>query len=320
MDYPIHELSTMFPDMPPGDYLRLKDDIRENGLQQPIALWRGEIIDGRHRLMACKEAGVEPSFYDVEDELGDDVDPRQYVLSANIERRMLTASQCAAIVVQVNEWAPSHRPSSKGGNVATLPATNKDMAEQAKVSERTIRDAKTAERGGLGDDVVAGTMSASEAARIVREDEQRSQVADMPPPPPPADEDMPPDMPDEDLYGAPQPPEPERPVATANRPPVPPRQETETPNPTAPKPTPTAPNVVPVVSDAKRIEELESEVRFLRGEGKGLTTERDKEFQRLRADNATLQASLNTWIAKHQDVENERKWWENRARQLGHKD
>ena len=44
------------------DYARLVASIGENGLLEPVAVWRGEVIDGRHRLRACAEAGVEPRF------------------------------------------------------------------------------------------------------------------------------------------------------------------------------------------------------------------------------------------------------------------
>ena len=43
-----------------------------------------------------------------------------------------------------------------------------EAAAEAGVSDRTLRDAKTAEAGGLGEAVRAGEMSASEAARLVR--------------------------------------------------------------------------------------------------------------------------------------------------------
>ena len=66
-EYPISEYALLFPDMDPGDYGGLVASIRVNGLLEPIAVWRGEIIDGRHRVRACLEAGVESRFIHLDD-------------------------------------------------------------------------------------------------------------------------------------------------------------------------------------------------------------------------------------------------------------
>ena len=83
--YPISEYARLFPDMAQDDYARLVASIGENGLLEPIAVWRGEVIDGRHRLRACAEAGVEPRFSQLEDA----TDPLEYVLARNEARRHL---------------------------------------------------------------------------------------------------------------------------------------------------------------------------------------------------------------------------------------
>ena len=62
MEYPISDLARVFPDMPPGDFARLVASIQEDGLMDPITVWRGQVIDGRHRYAACAEAGVERRF------------------------------------------------------------------------------------------------------------------------------------------------------------------------------------------------------------------------------------------------------------------
>ncbi len=40
----------------------LTDSIRERGLIEPIELFEGKVLDGRHRLKACAAAGCEPRF------------------------------------------------------------------------------------------------------------------------------------------------------------------------------------------------------------------------------------------------------------------
>ena len=96
-DYPISEYATLFPDMDPGDYGRLVASIRDHGLLEPIAVWRGQVIDGRHRLRACLQARVDARFF----HLDEDIDPVQYVLAMNRARRHLDASQRALIAYEL---------------------------------------------------------------------------------------------------------------------------------------------------------------------------------------------------------------------------
>ncbi len=65
----------------------LADDIKTNGLRTPIVITAaGVLVDGRNRLAACKLAKVTPTF----EVLPDDVDPLDYILSVNVERRHLS--------------------------------------------------------------------------------------------------------------------------------------------------------------------------------------------------------------------------------------
>ena len=82
MEYPISDLARIFADMPPEDFARLVVSIQEDGLTDPITVWQGRVIDGRHRSAACAEAGVERRF----ECLGDDADPLRYILARNGRR------------------------------------------------------------------------------------------------------------------------------------------------------------------------------------------------------------------------------------------
>lgn len=67
----------------------LADDIRANGLREPIKVYDGLIVDGRNRSRACEAAGVEPRY----ETLPDGMDPWGYVWSLNGQRRDLTTDQ-----------------------------------------------------------------------------------------------------------------------------------------------------------------------------------------------------------------------------------
>ncbi len=48
-EYPISTLASIFSPMLDEDFNKLVDSIKENGLLEPVTVWRGEIIDGKHR-------------------------------------------------------------------------------------------------------------------------------------------------------------------------------------------------------------------------------------------------------------------------------
>jgi hypothetical protein len=88
--FPVHPLAASFPMLEGEELDALVDDIRANGLLNPIVLdTSGQLIDGRNRLNACKLAGVEPTFVTRE------VDPIAYILSLNVHRRHLSKGQQA---------------------------------------------------------------------------------------------------------------------------------------------------------------------------------------------------------------------------------
>ena len=54
-----HPVSEIFPLMQGEQYDQLVQNIRDNGLLEPIWLHEDQIVDGRNRYRACLDAGVE---------------------------------------------------------------------------------------------------------------------------------------------------------------------------------------------------------------------------------------------------------------------
>jgi ParB-like chromosome segregation protein Spo0J len=96
---PVHPAANLFPEMTHNEYQSLKEDIRKNGLRSPIVFWRGQLIDGRHRIKACEELGIDWNFY--AEETGADKDPVTEALSLNLHRRHLSPSQLAMVADKV---------------------------------------------------------------------------------------------------------------------------------------------------------------------------------------------------------------------------
>lgn len=95
--YEVHEAAALFPMIGADELAELAADIREQGLLNPIVLFDGKVLDGRNRLAACERAGVEPSFTEWRDP---GCGPTQWVISQNLQRRHLSASQRAVVALE----------------------------------------------------------------------------------------------------------------------------------------------------------------------------------------------------------------------------
>jgi ParB-like chromosome segregation protein Spo0J len=91
-DYQYHFFANMFSLISDAEIDKLAEDIKVNGLTFPIVLYKGEILDGRNRYIACKKAGVTPDFFEY---TGDA--PIQFAITANLHRRHLTIEERAKI-------------------------------------------------------------------------------------------------------------------------------------------------------------------------------------------------------------------------------
>jgi len=132
--------------MTPEEFAAIAEDVKANGLVEPIILLNGQILDGVHRLKACLQSGIKPQYQDWDGEGGT---PIQYVWSKNWTRRHLTASQRAVIsLVAEKDFATETvrgRPKAarNDGKIATISGKARDKAASvAGVSARYVQDAK----------------------------------------------------------------------------------------------------------------------------------------------------------------------------------
>ena len=80
--FSLHPACKLFPKLGDVELRELADDIKANGLQNPIVLLGGKILDGRNRHVACKLSGVEPRF----EEWKGKGSPVEWVISQNLMR------------------------------------------------------------------------------------------------------------------------------------------------------------------------------------------------------------------------------------------
>lgn len=184
----IHPAATALPQMPDDELRELAADIKANGLLVPIELYQGKVIDGRHRLLACEIAGVEPEFVDVDLE---GQSPSQYVWSLNGMRRHLTPSQKACVAVELMpelEREAKERQRNHGGTAPGKPSNTSgknsgsesrdEAATTVGVNPRYVSDAKRIkeESPKTFDRIKAGELKVTQAKQEVKREQKRKEL------------------------------------------------------------------------------------------------------------------------------------------------
>ena len=132
-----HPLSAIWGDMPNDQYRELVDSIRESGdLMAEVRTLDGMVLDGWHRYRAALDAEVQPLIVPWS---GDD--PVGYVIKQNALRRHLTAGQRTICVARCYDWAEmgSNQHSTEG--VQTLRILHEDKDEQEQDSQWSNKSA-----------------------------------------------------------------------------------------------------------------------------------------------------------------------------------
>ena len=126
--YRVHP-AAVFPIMSGREFDELVEDVRVNGLREPVVVSGDQLIDGRNRVRACAAAGVVPEVRELE--RGTDV--ASWVMSVNMHRRHLDASQRALL---------ASRLSALSGEVTLIQA-----GELMGVSRASVARAAAVEKG-----------------------------------------------------------------------------------------------------------------------------------------------------------------------------
>jgi N6-adenosine-specific RNA methylase IME4 len=179
-----HSLAALIPMMSESEYGALVIDIRNRGQIEPIVLYEGKVIDGRHRNRACRELGVNPSTVVY---TGDD--PVGHVVALNVHRRHLSASQKAVVALEVERAYAAEtkvgRPrklSQDCENIGSPPIhAAKKAAAAVGVSARYIIDAKAIERDApdLLPRIASGELTLPEAKNEMRLRNKAAKVAEI---------------------------------------------------------------------------------------------------------------------------------------------
>lgn len=192
-----HEIASIFPYMTAAELDGLAEDIKANGLREPIWTYQDKIIDGRNRFNACAKAGVEPQYR----EWDGNGSLTAFVISLNMQRRHLDESQRAMAGARAKEYfekeakerksATLKKGTENGKNAEKSPLahkcangkSSKAAAEATGSSERSVENAAKVINEGtaeLAAAVDAGVIPVTAAARITKlAPEEQKQVVEQ---------------------------------------------------------------------------------------------------------------------------------------------
>jgi hypothetical protein len=154
-----HRISAIMPSMSDDEKRDLEADIKKYGLVDPIVLYQGDVLDGVHRQEACVHAGVPPRYIEFS-QLPPNArrgGPLGYVISKNLKRRNLSASQRAMVAAEM------------------VPAMEKELsatAEPKRGPGRPPKSGKAVEAAAKTLDVHSDTVR--RARKLIEEDPARA--------------------------------------------------------------------------------------------------------------------------------------------------
>jgi hypothetical protein len=194
--YTVHPAADVFPMMGDDELKALGEDIKVNGLQEPLTFWwqttpkrQRLLVDGRNRLEAMQRAGIElprtiavrNGSHTITAQNVIEGDPVAFIMSANIRRRHLTKQQQADLILAAIKAAPIVRQRGekigKGRPVDVVKAAAVKAGTEHGISKRTVERAfakaddkeKSAER-------IARAKAAAEKRKAKREADRKERA------------------------------------------------------------------------------------------------------------------------------------------------
>lgn len=148
------------------DLETVTEHMRRHGYDasEPITLFEGKILDGRHRHYCAIQAGVVPTFQVFEGDNAFD-----FVYKKTLRQHLTTSQRAILIATWAKHVKPGRPKADAGANSPNSLPSVKEEARRQGVSERTARDGVTVVQNGtaaLQEAVRNGTVKVSDAAKV----------------------------------------------------------------------------------------------------------------------------------------------------------
>jgi hypothetical protein len=139
------ELRDLLPPLTEDEFKGLEKLILEEGCKQPITLWQGYIADGHNRYEICARHSISFETEDLPLIYKEDV--KDWMINHQLGKRNVSLTQISYLRgLQYEREKARHGGDRKSEDIKSsgeschLKTTSQKLAEQHKVSERTIRD------------------------------------------------------------------------------------------------------------------------------------------------------------------------------------
>lgn len=142
------EFKELIPAQQEEEHKSLDESIRKNGFDPayPLIVWDGILIDGHNRYELCLKNGVE--FNTIEKTFSNREEAYNWIIENQLSRRNITKEQKLFLIgkrytnEKKTEGAPIGNSNQLGKNYPVVEKrTSEKIAEQNKVSEKTVRNA-----------------------------------------------------------------------------------------------------------------------------------------------------------------------------------
>lgn len=162
-----HPLANAFPLLTGEAFDELVEDVKVNGVLDPVVMYEGKILDGRNRWRAAQKLEMPHAEVKLEELIKHHKapeDPIAFVWSKNAVRRQLTPSQRAMAATKLTDTEVGANRHTTGGKT-----TVQQAADLAGVGVRSVHRAKTVIEKGIpevAEAVEAGKLAVTPASEI----------------------------------------------------------------------------------------------------------------------------------------------------------
>lgn len=159
------------PPLHPDEYAMLREQIRTDGLREPIITWQDQIVDGHNRFAICSELGITPRS--VEREFSSESDVVLWIIGNQLGRRNLEPIRKVPLLAARKAILEDRARSRMEAGTPSLDLdkgrTDETLGKEIGVGKDTYRAMeRTVQNGikGLVDAVADGLIGAQPAAKI----------------------------------------------------------------------------------------------------------------------------------------------------------
>jgi ParB-like chromosome segregation protein Spo0J len=162
-----------FPLMTGDEYQDFIDDLKANGLQEPIVIFQNQILDGRNRYLACEKAEIDLDLGDPDHFRtfeGDDEAAKKFVWSSNYVRRHLTAEQKLKACEERLKHTPQRSDRAIAKEVGVSPTTVGKVRKELSTVDSSAADASKPKELSTVDSSTEQSAHLAQAAENTGED------------------------------------------------------------------------------------------------------------------------------------------------------